>query len=186
MTAPLLETDRLLISKLSLADAEALQAYYQLNATHLDPWEPQRSADFHDVAACRTRIEAAMIEIDAGRAVKLILRRKGASSIIGVCNFNTIVRGPFQACTLGYSIAASAQGEGLMHEALAAAIAYMFEIEQLHRIMANYVPENERSGRLLARLGFEIEGKAKNYLHIAGQWRDHILTAKTNPNFKRF
>jgi ribosomal-protein-alanine N-acetyltransferase len=182
MLKPLIETHRLQISNLTLADAEALQAYYFDNAAHLDSWEPERGANFHDLEACRARITAAIAESEAGRAAKLVLRRTGESAILGVCNFNTIVRGPFQACTLGYSIAAIAQGKGLMHEALEASITHMFEVERLHRIMANYVPENARSGRLLARLGFEIEGRAKDYLHIAGQWRDHILTAKTNPN----
>jgi ribosomal-protein-alanine N-acetyltransferase len=47
--------------------------------------------------------------------------------------------------------------------------------------MANYRPENERSGILLERLGFVREGLAKDYLFIDGQWRDHVLTSLTNP-----
>jgi ribosomal-protein-alanine N-acetyltransferase len=52
---------------------------------------------------------------------------------------------------------------------------------RLHRVMANYVPENERSARVLEKLGFEKEGYARSCLKIAGKWRDHILTAKLNP-----
>lgn len=48
----------------------------------------------------------------------------------------------------------------------------------LHRIMANYCPENVRSGKLLARLGFEQEGLARDYLYLNGRWRDHILTSR--------
>ena len=116
--------------------------------------------------------------------MKCVLRSRETLALVGVCNFTNIVRGAFQACTLGYSLSADAQGKGLMYEALTAAIAYMFEIENLHRIMANYVPENRRSADLLRRLGFEIEGHARDYLHINGAWRDHILTAKTNPDFR--
>jgi starch phosphorylase len=72
----------------------------------------------------------------------------------------------------------------LMQEALEAAIAYMFETQNLHRIMANYIPGNERSARLLERLGFEREGYAKAYLNIAGRWQDHVLTARVNPRFE--
>ena len=43
--------------------------------------------------------------------------------------------------------------------------------------MANHLPRNERSARLLARLGFEREGYARRYLQIAGVWEDHVLTA---------
>jgi ribosomal-protein-alanine N-acetyltransferase len=48
--------------------------------------------------------------------------------------------------------------------------------------MANYQPGNERSARLLRRLGFVPEGFARDYLYIAGAWRDHVLTAKNNPD----
>ena len=44
-------------------------------------------------------------------------------------------------------------------------------------------PTNERSGRLLSRLGFTIEGYARNYLNLNGQWCDHIMTSLTNPNW---
>ena len=47
----------------------------------------------------------------------------------------------------------------------------MFGPQNLHRIMANYMPSNARSGSLLRRLGFREEGLAKDYLRINGRWR---------------
>lgn len=41
----------------------------------------------------------------------------------------------------------------------------------------------ERSARLLHKLGFVIEGHAKKYLLINGQWEDYILTSLTNENW---
>ena len=70
-----------------------------------------------------------------------------------------------------------------MRESLREAIRYMFTEQKLHRIAANYRPENIRSGRLLAGLGFRIEGFAKNYLFIDGAWRDHVLTSIANDAF---
>jgi ribosomal-protein-alanine N-acetyltransferase len=69
-----------------------------------------------------------------------------------------------------------------MFEALQASIAYMFHEQDLHRIMANHVPENVRSAALLQRLGFEREGYAREYLKINGIWRDHVLTALVKPD----
>ena len=71
-----------------------------------------------------------------------------------------------------------------MHEALRATNRYMFDELKLHRIAANYRPENIRSGKLLAKLGFRIEGFAKDYLYIDGAWRDHVLTSATNAGFR--
>jgi ribosomal-protein-alanine N-acetyltransferase len=50
--------------------------------------------------------------------------------------------------------------------------------------MANFRPENERSRRLLERLGFVEEGLARNYLFIDGAWRDHVLTSLTHPAYQ--
>ena len=50
------------------------------------------------------------------------------------------------------------------------------------RLQANHVPENERSARVLERLGFEREGYARDYLFIGGRWRDHVLTALLHPD----
>ena len=71
-----------------------------------------------------------------------------------------------------------------MSEGLRAANAFIFATMRLHRIMANFRPENERSRRLLQRLGFVEEGFARNYLFIDGAWRDHVLTALVNPAFR--
>jgi ribosomal-protein-alanine N-acetyltransferase len=103
--------------------------------------------------------------------------------IVGTCNYTNVVRGPFLACNLGYQVARSHQGRGFMSEALRATNAFVFAEMRLHRIMANYRPENERSARLLERLGFAREGLARDYLFIDGEWRDHVLTALVNPRF---
>jgi ribosomal-protein-alanine N-acetyltransferase len=68
-----------------------------------------------------------------------------------------------------------------MSEALRAGIAYVFETLGFHRIQANHLPANERSARLLRRLGFSVEGYARDYLYINGAWRDHVLTSLTSP-----
>lgn len=67
-----------------------------------------------------------------------------------------------------------------MFEALQVAIKYMLSEVGLHRIMANHMPHNERSAKLLKRLGFEVEGLARSYLKINGVWQDHVLTARIN------
>ncbi|KIC73188.1 hypothetical protein DB44_BJ00010 [Candidatus Protochlamydia amoebophila] len=70
-----------------------------------------------------------------------------------------------------------------MSEAVAKAIKYMVEQQKLHRIMANYMPSNKKSACLIQKLGFVVEGHAKKYLLINGQWEDHILTSITNENW---
>lgn len=71
-----------------------------------------------------------------------------------------------------------------MQKALALALPYMFDTQQMHRIGATYMPNNHRSGAVLHSMGFEKEGIAKDYLLINGKWEDHILTALINPNWQ--
>ena len=80
------------------------------------------------------------------------------------CNFTNIVKGSFQACNLGYSVAQTREGHGVMTAVVKKGIEIMFKEYGLHRIMANYMPGNARSGRVLERCGFVREGYAKAYL----------------------
>ncbi len=177
----LIETDRTQLAVLSEKYAKTICDYYARNAAHLEPWEPRRSAGFHAIEAWRQRGQNAQEEFQSGRSLRLIAHLKSGSEMIAACNFTNILRGSFQACTLGYSIDAQYQGQNLMYEIISAGLAHVFGDLDMHRVMANYIPENQRSARLLERLGFEKEGLAKSYLKIAGQWRDHVLTAKVNP-----
>ncbi|MEM8916533.1 MAG: GNAT family N-acetyltransferase, partial [Pseudomonadota bacterium] len=102
------------------------------------------------------------------------------TDILGQINFNSILRGAAQSCTVGYHLGENAEGRGLMTEAFDLAVQYMFVQRGLHRIVAKYIPENQRSARMLERLGFEIEGLARSDLFIGDAWRDHVVTAKIN------
>ena len=153
---------------------------------HLDRWSPPATTAFFTETFWRERLGAAVEEYAAGRAVRFVLQPKDGpleAEVLGTCNYTNIVRGPFLACHLGYQIARSHEGRGLMAEALRAANTFIFERLRLHRIMANYRPENLRSRQLLERLGFVREGLARDYLFIDGAWRDHVLTSLTNPRF---
>lgn len=149
---------------------------------HLDKWSPPAAPAFFTEAFWRERLAIAVEEFHAGRAARFVLQARGGdeSRILGTCNYTNIVRGPFQACHLGYQLARDCEGRGLMTEALSATNAFVFETLRLHRIMANHRPENRRSARLLERLGFSREGLAKDYLFIDGDWRDHVLTSLTH------
>lgn len=71
-----------------------------------------------------------------------------------------------------------------MHEGLIPVIQFAFEQRGLHRIAANYMPHNIRSGRLLRSLGFHVEGYARDYLLIDGVWQDHVLSALRNEDWE--
>ena len=51
---------------------------------------------------------------------------------------------------------------------------------ELHRIEINIRPENQASIRVVEKLGYEVEGLRPRYLHIAGDWRDHVCYVMTS------
>lgn len=167
------------VSLITQKDANALHDYHHRNADHLRPWEPLRDPNYHSLAAWEARAADLEASIQMGTAYHFAI--KDNDQIIGLCNFTGVQHGAFQACYLGYSVDLGHQGRGVMLAGLSHAIDHMFTTVGLNRIMANYMPANERSGKLLARLGFEHEGHARRYLKIAGVWEDHILTSLINP-----
>lgn len=174
-------SERLALVPASLDDSAAVLRYRELNREHLAPWEPERAASYYTLAAVEQQLLQAEQQQAAGTALHFSLRPHGSAGIVGQCSFTNIIRGAFQACHLGFSLGHAYQGRGLMREALQAAIAHMFEAQQLHRIMANYQPANLKSEKLLQGLGFEREGLARQYLNINGRWADHVLTSLIHP-----
>ena len=183
---PEIETPRLALRLARPGMEAALSRFLEENfAGHLDRWSPPPAPAFFTAAFWAERLAIAVDEFNADRAVRFVMQPKGPASgpVLGTINYTNIVRGAFHACHLGYQIARAQEGRGLMAEGLRATNAFMFDAMRMHRLMANYRPENARSGRLLEHLGFTREGVAKDYLFIDGAWRDHVLTSLTHPAF---
>ncbi len=179
-----LQTERLVLAQLRSGMEQTLRAFLYDNRAHFAPWEPPLPQNAFEPDHLRALIVRTEHEFAKGAALRLMLfPHDDPARIIGSVSFSQISRGAFQAAFLGYKIARDHEGKGLMREALRAAIGYLFNDRRLHRIHANYIPENVRSGKLLAHLGFTIEGYAKDYLFINGAWRDHMLTSLTNAQF---
>lgn len=181
MAIIVLRTQRLDIGLLKPSESHLLKRYLLLNQEHLAPWEPVRDPLYTTDPEIQLRIKSALLGFKQQTAFHFVILNKAQDEVLGVCNFANAVRGALQACHLGYAISVDHQGQGLMQEALSAAINYMFKEQKFHRIMANYIPTNQRSENVLNALGFEREGYAPSYLKIAGKWQDHVLTALINP-----
>ena len=180
----LIETERLVLTLLPPSAAPRVQAYFWENRAHLAPWSPPTPPAYNSEEYWCWRLEQNRVEYleDRSCRLQLGLASDADGPVIGHVSFTEICRGPFQACHLGYNVDHRHEGHGLMREALRAAIDFAFGRLGLHRLSANYMPVNERSGRLLRGLGFAVEGYARDYLFSAGAWRDHVLTALYNPD----
>ena len=180
---PRLKTPRLTLRIPAPEDAALMLDFQLSQRPHLDPWSPKRPDAFYTEGFWRERLAQHRQEFldDRSMCLALVHGAGAQAQIVGEVNFRNFVRGAFQACHLGYALAAEFEGQGVMTEALQAALPHVFDTLRMHRVMANYMPRNERSGRLLRRLGFVVEGYARDYLYINGRWEDHVLTALLAP-----
>jgi [ribosomal protein S5]-alanine N-acetyltransferase len=179
----LLDNERLRLTMLRASHAAGLLGLMQDNQAHFAPWNPPLALDFYTLDYWQKRAETAQTEAQAGTALRWVIEAKLSHEIIGTINLTQIARGPFLSAMLGYQIAKAHEGQGLMFEALTLAVQHAFEVLKLHRLQASYVTNNERSARVLKRLGFETIGTATQYLFINGAWRDHVMTQLVNTAF---
>lgn len=152
--------------------------FYSDNKLHLANSMPIRPAEFYEESYWSKSIRNYHSEFQVFTAFRLVVLDQ--IKVIATINCDQIVRGPFQACYLGYCLDKQYEGKGIIHHSLKHIINYLFDEKKINRIMANYIPNNNRSENVLQKLGFEKEGYAKNYLKINGLWQDHILTSLVN------
>ena len=87
--------------------------------------------------------------------------------MIGSVSLSKLSRGPLQNCSLGNSLDALCQRRGLMHEALQAVVAEALSPAiNLHRLQAGVGLESRPESAVPARLGFAVEGLARDALYL--------------------
>ena len=184
-TPPVIETARLVLRMAEVRDAPEVVRYFSENRAHLAGSRPRMLPEFFTDEFWRSQAHAAVSEFRTDRSLRMFMFQKpGGRRVVGNVNFVQFQRGAAHYCTLGYGIDRECEGRGMMREALQAGIRYVFRDLNMHRIQANYVPWNRRSRGLLRRMGFAVEGYARDYLYLDGAWQDHVLTSLTNPGWR--
>jgi len=150
------------------------------NMSYLKPWEP--TWNIHELERSnfvkRVRFFEKLSIND--EAYSFFIFEKSNLKLIGEININNVQRGVVQSCSIGYWISENKVGLGLMSEALFLVKKFIFDELELHRIEAACLRNNKRSLNTLKKNFFNIEGTAKKYLKINGEWQDHILLSCIN------
>lgn len=181
---PCVTSERLVFRLLELPDLKAVIKYWSDNQAHLASSGPLWPPEFLSNEFWIKQIKQNQLEFQHGQSFRgYVFSKSQPDEIVGHISFSAVLRSAAQFCFLGYGLAQDKQGQGYMSEILKAALSFAFDELHLHRVAANYMPTNVRSGQLLKRLGFTVEGYARDYLYLNGKWEDHILTAIINPNW---
>jgi len=164
------------------------QAWVELRTASRDflvPWEPAWASDAHTRAAYRRRLRHQQRDASNDVCYSYFLVRRSDDVLMGGITLSNIQRGVAQSCGVGYWIGKPYARDGYMTEGLKCALSHCFSSLGLHRIEAACMPNNDASQALLRRCGFRREGYARKYLKINGAWRDHLLFAVIEEEWRR-
>jgi [ribosomal protein S5]-alanine N-acetyltransferase len=172
---------RVLLRPIEAADFAKWQEVRRRNTDWLTKWEPARISGQPDVVedsqAFGVRCSARQRERQMGTGYGFGIFVEGV--LAGEINLNSLQRGPFQSCYIGYWIDEAQAGNGYIPEAFVVAARFAFEELHLHRVQAAIVPRNTASRRVVEKLELREEGTSERYLEINGIWEDHIRYAIT-------
>jgi ribosomal-protein-alanine N-acetyltransferase len=168
---PVLETERLLLRKMRLDDAEAMFAYASdPEVTRYVLWDTHRSIeDSEDFL----RLATEGYERGDFGGWGVVLKDSGA--FIGTCGMDAGYAPEHARAELGYVLSREYWGRGLMSEAVRAVIRFGFERLELNRLEARCIAENVASARVMEKAGMSYEGTLREREFIKGAYRDMKL-----------
>ena len=158
------------IRPLAVSDARDLLALRLANREFMAPFDPVRQDEFFTLAA-QTEIAR------NPEGLRFAILDEG--ELAGVIAVSNVVYSAFRSANIGYWVDAKRNGRVLATRAVAALVEHAFGPLGLHRLQAGTLVDNVASQRVLQKNRFELIGLARNYLHIGGTWRDHLLFQRT-------
>lgn len=162
---------------LNLRDKRAWESVRRRNAQWLRPWDATLPPGATDAPTTfRGMVRSLRTAARQGTTLPFALDVEG--SFRGQVTVGGVHLGSLRGGHIGYWIDREVAGHGYMPLAVAMATDHCFGAG-LHRIEINIRPENAPSIRVVEKLGFRYEGLRERYLHIDGQWRDHVSYALT-------
>ncbi len=120
-----------------------------------------------------------------GSKYNLSITLRSGGELIGGCGLDRI-RFDHRNAHVGYWIARPHWGRGYASEAASLVISAGFRQLGLHRIHSDVFPDNPQSMRVLRRLGFRVEGRARQDRVVSGRYRDMILFGLLREEFRPF
>jgi ribosomal-protein-alanine N-acetyltransferase len=151
---PVLATPRLFLREVTLDDA----AWYLRHFSDPEIVRGQGCPAPVDLDQAAVELRTFFLDLFKGGAgIRWGLTLRGSPELIGSAGFYRWRRGPRAQAELGYDLAPALWRRGIMTEALRAILDHGFGPMGLTRVEATVLTENERSMRLLERLGFVQE-----------------------------
>jgi ribosomal-protein-alanine N-acetyltransferase len=156
------------------------------NRDWLSPWEatiPHSGEEsYNQLPSFFEMVRILNTEARSGRSLSFAIWHQ--SQMIGQITLGGVMYGAMRGGHIGYWIDRNFANRGFTTQAVEILTQYAFTEINLHRLEINLRPENASSRRVAEKAGYIFEGERPRYLHIDGQWRDHITFVKENSAIK--
>lgn len=175
----MLEHESVRVRPLRMRDGAAWAESRRRNIEWLREWEATPPEGYASVPTSVATFVAMTrrLRSEARRGLGLPFVIDVGGRLAGQLNVGGITRGSMYSAHLGYWIDQRFAGRGVMTIAVALVTDHCFRGVGLHRVEVNIRPENTASRRVVEKLQFREEGVRHAFLHIAGDWRDHLCYA---------
>lgn len=173
-----LETDRLVLRKITLDDKENVFDYFSDDeVTRYFGIE-----NFTKLEEAENIINAFNEGFEKKQAIRWGITLKDTNELIGSIGFHNISKNNSRV-EVGYEITRKEWNKGYATEALRAVIEYLFNEIGFNRIGATIRPENVASQQLVKKLGFQEEGTLQDYQLTRGSYHDLIMFSLLKRNY---
>lgn len=164
---PVIETERLILRKLTMRDASDMFRYCQDKevARHV-LWEAHTS-----ILETRAYIRYNLYQYRSGEPASWGIVLRETNRVVGTIGYMSY-NADNSTVEIGYSLTREQWSKGLMTEALRAVIDETFHTLKVHRIEAMHFTDNPASGRVMAKCGMTHEGHMRERICCKGVFRD--------------
>ena len=177
---PTLRTERLVLRPMHITDAQDMYDYSRREeVTRFLLWSPH--ASLRTTSDYLRYIES---RYALGDFYDWAVIDRESQRMIGTCGFTKIDTAN-NSGEIGYVLNPDFHGRGFATEAARAALEFGFETMGLHRIEARFMKGNERSLRVMERLGMKFEGYHTDLIFVKGSYRTVGICAILKEEFTK-
>ena len=162
------------------SDLDELHRLIEANRSHLAQWLPWAAAQTREDTAEYLRRKRSQITENNGFEAAICDRER----IIGVIGFHA-VDWWHRSTSIGYWLAEGAQRQGTMTEAVRAMLDRALGVWALNRVEIRAATDNRRSRALIERVGFQLEGTARQAFRLADGYRDDAVYSMLAADWSR-
>jgi ribosomal-protein-alanine N-acetyltransferase len=173
---PILTTDRLLLRRLTVADAPEI--FTMRSDEHvMNLIGRPRAQSIDDAIQLIQRIDEG---INTQNGINWAITLRDSNTFVGIISIWRLIKEHFRG-EVGYMLHPQHYGRGITTEALTAVVHYGFHTMNLHSLEGGVNPANQQSIRVLEKCGFVREAWFKEDMYFNGQFRDSAVYSLLTP-----